>query len=81
MQDPDRQIIAPTVFQDVAFGPVNLGLDDQAVRMSVAQALRHSAIAVPPRARRRGRRGIGRVANTAASARERARILHNSPPN
>ncbi len=26
LQNPDRQIIAPTVYQDVAFGPVNLGI-------------------------------------------------------
>jgi cobalt/nickel transport system ATP-binding protein len=25
LQNPDRQIIAPTVYQDVAFGPTNLG--------------------------------------------------------
>ncbi len=41
LQNPDRQIIAPTVYQDVAFGPANLGYDEQAVRQAVAQALRH----------------------------------------
>ena len=41
LQNADRQIIAPTVYQDVAFGPVNLGYDDQAVREAVATALRH----------------------------------------
>lgn len=40
-QNPDRQIIAPTVFQDVAFGPVNLGLDEDGVRETVTTALRH----------------------------------------
>ncbi|MGA2121940.1 MAG: ATP-binding cassette domain-containing protein [Methanoregula sp.] len=40
LQNPDRQIIAPTVYQDVAFGPVNLGYDEPAVRESVAVALR-----------------------------------------
>jgi cobalt/nickel transport system ATP-binding protein len=25
LQNPDRQIVAPTVYQDVAFGPTNLG--------------------------------------------------------
>ena len=41
VQNPDRQIIAPTVYQDVAFGPTNLGYDEAAVRESVATALRH----------------------------------------
>jgi cobalt/nickel transport system ATP-binding protein len=38
-QDPDRQIIAPTVWQDVAFGPVNLGLPEGEVRAAVEGAL------------------------------------------
>jgi cobalt/nickel transport system ATP-binding protein len=41
LQNPDRQIIAPTVYQDVAFGPVNLGYNEQEVREAVAVALRH----------------------------------------
>ena len=41
LQNPDRQIIAPTVYQDVAFGPVNLGYDEAAIREAVATALRH----------------------------------------
>ena len=41
LQNSDRQIIAPTVYQDVAFGPANLGYDDQAIRQAVALALRH----------------------------------------
>jgi len=40
LQNADRQIIAPTVYQDVAFGPANLGYDEQAVREAVATALR-----------------------------------------
>jgi cobalt/nickel transport system ATP-binding protein len=40
MQNSDRQIIAPTVYQDVAFGPANLGYDEQAIRNAVALALR-----------------------------------------
>jgi cobalt transport protein ATP-binding subunit len=38
-QNPDVQIIAPTVEQDVAFGPVNLGLSPDAVRRAVRDAL------------------------------------------
>ncbi len=38
-QNPDVQIIAPTVEADVAFGPVNLGLPPEAVRRAVRDAL------------------------------------------
>ena len=41
LQNPDRQIIAPTVYQDVAFGPTNLGYNENEVRNAVTQALRH----------------------------------------
>ncbi len=40
MQNPDRQIIAPTVYQDVAFGPTNLGLSEQEVKSAVENSLR-----------------------------------------
>jgi cobalt/nickel transport system ATP-binding protein len=39
-QNPDDQIFSPTVEEDVAFGPVNLGLDDDTVAHRVASALR-----------------------------------------
>lgn len=38
-QDPDMQLFMPTVFDDVAFGPVNLDWGPQEVRESVARAL------------------------------------------
>ena len=38
-QDPDDQLFMPTVFDDVAFGPLNLGLSDQQVEERVMQAL------------------------------------------
>jgi cobalt/nickel transport system ATP-binding protein len=38
-QNPDVQIIAPTVEQDVAFGPANLGLPKVAVKKAVTDAL------------------------------------------
>ena len=41
LQNPDRQIIAPTVFQDVAFGPTNLGYSESKVKEAVTQALRY----------------------------------------
>jgi cobalt/nickel transport system ATP-binding protein len=41
LQNPDRQIIAPTVYQDVAFGPTNLGYHETEVKEAVTLALRH----------------------------------------
>jgi len=38
-QDPDDQLFCPTVFDDVAFGPLNLGLPRDQVRERVADAL------------------------------------------
>ncbi len=38
-QDPDDQLFMPTVWQDVAFGPQNLGLDADEVASRVAEAL------------------------------------------
>jgi len=38
-QDPDDQLFMPTVFDDVAFGPLNLGLADTEVEQNVMQAL------------------------------------------
>jgi cobalt/nickel transport system ATP-binding protein len=38
-QDPDDQLFLPTVGEDVAFGPANLGLSGGALRARVAQAL------------------------------------------
>ncbi|HZD43681.1 MAG TPA: ATP-binding cassette domain-containing protein, partial [Methanomicrobiales archaeon] len=39
-QHPDDQIFSPTVEQDVAFGPINLGLDEKTVEHRVEAALR-----------------------------------------
>ncbi len=38
-QNPDDQLFMPTVYEDVAFGPFNLGLDETAVRQRVEAAL------------------------------------------
>ena len=38
-QDPDDQLFMPTVFEDVAFGPLNMGLPDDEVERRVATAL------------------------------------------
>ncbi|MDX2033779.1 MAG: ATP-binding cassette domain-containing protein [Blastocatellia bacterium] len=39
LQNPDDQLFAPTVEQDVSFGPMNLGLDEAEVRLRVEEAL------------------------------------------
>ena len=38
-QDPDDQLFCPTVFDDVAFGPLNLGLDKAEIEARVKEAL------------------------------------------
>ena len=38
-QDPDDQLFCPTVFEDVAFGPMNLGLSNADVRQRVCDSL------------------------------------------
>ncbi|MEW6594496.1 MAG: ABC transporter ATP-binding protein [Thermodesulfobacteriota bacterium] len=38
-QDPDDQLFMPTVFEDVAFGPLNLGLPPEEVERRVDDAL------------------------------------------
>ncbi len=39
-QEPDDQLFMPTVFDDVAFGPVNAGYVQEKVREKVRKALR-----------------------------------------
>jgi cobalt/nickel transport system ATP-binding protein len=38
-QDPDDQLFSPTVFDDVAFGPLHMDLPEEEVRRRVGQAL------------------------------------------
>jgi cobalt/nickel transport system ATP-binding protein len=38
-QNPEDQLFCPTVFDDVAFGPLNLGLAQEEVKQRVAKAL------------------------------------------
>lgn len=38
-QDPDDQLFSPTVYDDVAFGPIHMGLTKEEVDHRVAQAL------------------------------------------
>ena len=39
LQDADDQLFAPTVFEDVSFGPLNLGLSEDAAKARVEAAL------------------------------------------
>jgi cobalt transport protein ATP-binding subunit len=39
-QDPDDQLFCPTVYEDVAFGPAQFGMPEDAVRCRVAEALK-----------------------------------------
>jgi cobalt/nickel transport system ATP-binding protein len=38
-QNPDDQLFASTVFEDVAFGPINMGFPDQEVKQRVIRAI------------------------------------------
>lgn len=38
-QNPDEQLFAPTVFEDVSFGPLNMGFDEKEVVRRVKEAL------------------------------------------
>jgi cobalt/nickel transport system ATP-binding protein len=38
-QNPDDQLFSPTVFEDVAFGPLHMGLTEDEVRSRVEEAL------------------------------------------
>ncbi|MGQ9476163.1 MAG: energy-coupling factor ABC transporter ATP-binding protein [Actinomycetota bacterium] len=44
-QDPDDQLFSPTVFDDVAFGPLNMGLTREEVVEAVGRALREVGLA------------------------------------
>ncbi len=44
-QNPDDQLFSATVFDDVAFGPINLGYSENEVRQAVASALERVGMA------------------------------------
>ena len=43
MEDPDDQLFMPTLFDDIAFGPLNMGLAADEVKTRVAEALKTAA--------------------------------------
>ena len=40
-QNPDEQLFAPTVFEDVSFGPLNMGLSEKETSERVLSSLRN----------------------------------------
>jgi cobalt/nickel transport system ATP-binding protein len=45
LEDPDDQLFMPTLFDDVAFGPLNMGLEAEQVKARVANALKTVGLA------------------------------------
>ena len=45
LENPDDQLFMPTLFDDVAFGPLNMGLDTEQVKKRVADALQTVGLA------------------------------------
>jgi cobalt/nickel transport system ATP-binding protein len=45
LENPDDQLFMPTLFDDVAFGPLNMGLVDEDVKVRVDNALRTVGLA------------------------------------
>ncbi len=39
-QDPDNQLFCPTVYDDVAFGPLNMDMEEKVIAQKVRQALK-----------------------------------------
>ncbi len=45
LEDPDDQLFMPTLFDDVAFGPLNMGLEPEQVKARVADVLKTVGLA------------------------------------
>ena len=45
LENPDDQLFMPTLFDDVAFGPLNMGLEPEQIKIRVANALRTAGLA------------------------------------
>jgi cobalt/nickel transport system ATP-binding protein len=45
VENPEDQLFMPTIYEDVAFGPLNLQLEPEAIKMRVEEALRTVGLA------------------------------------
>ncbi len=73
-QNPDDQLFAPTVFEDVAFGPINMGFDEKEVTRRVESALKAQNPPMPV-----GTMQLSVRPEIITSASPRSKILKASP--
>lgn len=81
-QDPNDQLFCPTVFEDVAFGPLNLSVPEDQVASRVADALRDSGLDYSIRSRSSHHLSLGerrRVSLAAVLAMEPAILAMDEP--
>jgi cobalt/nickel transport system ATP-binding protein len=43
-QDPDSQLFSASVYQDISFGPVNLGWPEEIIRLKIEQVMRETGV-------------------------------------
>jgi cobalt/nickel transport system ATP-binding protein len=43
-QDPDNQLFSASVYQDISFGPVNLGWPEETIRLKIEQVMRQTGV-------------------------------------
>jgi cobalt/nickel transport system ATP-binding protein len=81
-QDPNDQLFCPTVFEDVAFGPLNLSIPEDQIASRVEKALRDSGLDYAIRSRSSHHLSLGerrRVSLAAVLAMEPAVLAMDEP--
>lgn len=81
-QDPNDQLFCPTVFEDVAFGPLNLGVPDSEIDARVERSLRAAGLDQSMRSRTSHHLSLGerkRVALATVLAMEPAILALDEP--
>ena len=81
-QDPNDQLFCPTVFEDVAFGPMNLGVPDSEIEPRVEKSLRAAGLDQSMRLRTSHHLSLGerkRVALASVLAMEPAILAFDEP--